>query len=213
MAGYSQDLLADELQRIKQRKAALAGNNAASPVASRDYRDNAPTYNSLAPQEMDTKKVVNPFAQQITEQIGRVSTQDTARSGVESQNKFNFQQLQQAQQELARAKAHRVKASKEAIQQPAPLKYPNLVNGSSDSNTAPNTTGTGPMTPVVSGGSSYYTQTPGWLDPNAGLTTFQAGGKTWTTNASVAGRFEGFINSLVGMGYKIKSAPAAALSR
>lgn len=213
---YSQDELANTLARIQKRRRDLAGNNPNSPVASRDYRE-AVTFDQFTPQVMDTKVNENPFAPQISQQIGRVSSQATARSGVEAQNRFNFQELQRQQALLEEAKKNRVKPTKQTIQPPGPLQTPtvgangvvghNHVTGAEYAQQQGNGLGGGP---AIGTGSSYYTQTPEWLDPNAGLTTFKAGGHSWTLNASVAPRFQAFINALVATGYKIKTASSYA---
>lgn len=220
MSGYTQEELANSLLRVKQRKQALAGGDPNSPVATRDYREGARNFNDFAPQEMDTKTLDSPFAAQVNELIGKTSTQATAASGVQAQNKFYYDQLLQEQQRLATANKNRVKPSKDKIQQPKQLnagKNPSILpDGTVNPNLVGNTVygpGYGPQTganPTTVPGSSYYTQSPSWLDPNAGLTTFQAGGHSWTLNASVAGRFKGFINALTATGYKIKTAGSYA---
>lgn len=199
MSGYSQEDLANELIRVQNRRKTLAGNNPNSPVASRDYREGARNYNEFAPKEMDTRVVDNPFAQQTSEAIGKVSTQATAASGVQAQNEFFHNQLVTEQQRLKRAQQDRIKPTKNTINPVQPLTVPQV--------------GMQPYTgvnPSTTPGSSYYTQTPGFLDPSAGLTTFNAGGKSWTVNASVAPRFQGFIRDLVATGYTIKTAGSYA---
>lgn len=209
MSGYSQEALAQSLLRVRDRKKALAGDNPNSPVASRDYRDGAVNFNDVARKEMDTILQANPFAEQTSQAIGRVSNQATAASGVEAQNRFDFEQLQRAQRELEQAKKNRVKPTKDKIRPPKPLNVPDVELPTTTSNS----TGTGAITggnPSTTPGSSYYTQSPKWLDINAGLTTFTAGGHRWTLNASVAPRFKAFINALVATGYVIKSAGSYA---
>lgn len=217
MTGYTQEDLAKALARTQQRRQALAGNNPNSPVASRDFRDGAQVYQVYAPKKMDTIKVDNPFSEQISQQIGRVSTQATAASGVEAQNKYNWEQLQAEKARLEEARKNRVKKTKDTIKAPQPLSVPgvptvnNQITGEQYAQQQGNSLNQGNYTPVTSGGSSYYTQTPGFLNPNAGLTTFKAGGFSWTVNASVAGRFKGFIQDLVATGYKIKTAGSYAV--
>ena len=210
-SGYTQEELANALARVQQRRKAIAGNNTASPVASRDYREGASDYNDFAPKEMDTEANVNPFAAQISEQIGRVSTQATARSGVEAQNRFNFLQLQEQQRRLRQARKNRVKATKQDIKPPKPLSVPQVNQPTAPlvGNQVSASEYTGDPTPAPKG-TSYYTQTPGFLDPSAGLTTFNAGGHSWTLNASVAERFKNFINALTATGYKIHTAGSYA---
>lgn len=215
--GYTQDVLEKALARSKQRRQAISQGNPNSPVAQRDYREGADLFTAYAPKRMDTNLVENEFAPQISQQIGRVSAQDTARSGVEAQNRFNFEQLQLEKARLEQARKDQIKASKDTIKTPQPLMQPtigpggvvthNNVTGAEYAQQQGNGLGGGP---AIGTGSSYYTQTPEWLDPDAGLTTFKAAGKTWTLNASVAARFKGFINALAATGYKIKTAGSYA---
>lgn len=213
MSQYSPEQLAEQLRRIQARKKVLAGDDPNSPVATRDYREGAANFNSFAPQQMDTRLIENPFSDQIAQTAGRTSNQATAASGVQAQNRLNWQAFQQEQRRLKEAERNRVKPTKDKIKPPKPLNVP--VTDPSQYETIHYTTpgspghqGTGG--PATGTGSSYYTQTPEWLDPNAGLTTFKAGGHSWTVNASVAHRFKGFINALTATGYKIKSAGSYA---
>ncbi len=220
MSGYTQEELAKSLARVQQRRQVLAGSDPNSPVASRDYREGAQNFQELAPKEIDTRLIDNPFAQQTSEAIGRVSTQDTARSGVMAQNRFYHNQMLLEQQRLDQAKKNRVKPSKQTINPAQPLNVPTPTSPtrpgkpglplSNNQITADDYYGTGGTNPSTAAGSSYYTQTPGFLNPNAGLTTFKAGGHSWTLNASVAPRFQNFINALTATGYKIKTAGSYA---
>lgn len=209
MSGYSQEELANSLLRIQKRKRELAGDNPNSPVASRDYREGASNYNSFAPKEMDTRIASNPFQSQVSDAIGRVSNQATAASGVQAQNQFFHNQLLEEQRRLEQAKQNRVKPTKQTIQPVKPLQVP-VITPQTSVDTPATQSSIAATNPSTTPGSSYYTQTPEWLDPNAGLTTFKAGGHSWTVNASVADRFKGFIRDLVATGYKIKTAHSYA---
>lgn len=204
--------MTESLKRIRDRRRVLAGNNANSPVAVRDYREGAQQFNEFAPQVMDTRLVENPFSDQIAQTAGRTSTQATAASGVEAQNRFNWQQFQMEQQRLKEAERNRVKPTKDKIRPPKPLNVPPKDPSQYETihYTTPGSPGSVTGGPATGTGSSYYTQSPEWLDINAGLTTFKAGGRSWTLNASVAPRFKAFINALVGTGYVIKSAGSYA---
>jgi hypothetical protein len=215
MSTYSPEQLAEQLKRVQERKKVLAGNNPNSPVASRDYRDGAAQFNEFAPQVMDTRIIENPFSEQIAQTVGRTSTQATAASGVQAQNRFDWQQWQAEQRRLKQAQRNQVKPTKDKIKPPKALNVPQ-VQGTPDGmggmihTTTPGSPGSTTGGPATGSGSSYYTQSPEWLDINAPLTTFKAGGHSWTLNSSVAGRFKGFINALTATGYVIKSAGSYA---
>lgn len=207
MAGFTPEALANSLERIRKRKQELAGGNPNSPVASRNYRDGV-KFNDFAPKEMDTTQVTTPFVDQVSEQIGRVSSQATSLSGIEADNAFQFKRLQEEKARLAQAERDKIEASKAKIKPLKPLQIPTKpLKAIKNYNPATMTPYKGPGANVLTEpGSSYYTQTPGWVDPNAGLTTFKAGGHSWTLNASVADRFRKFINALTATGYTIKTA-------
>lgn len=214
MSQYSQERLAEQLRRIQDRKKVLAGDNPNSPVAVRDYREGADNFNTFAPQQMDTRLIENPFSDQIAQTVGRTSTQATAASGVQAQNRLNWQRWQEEQRRLREAQKNRVKPTKDKIKPPKPLDVPQPIGDPSQYETIHYTTPGSPGSvtggPATGTGTSYYTQSPEWLDINAGLTTFKAAGHSWTLNASVAPRFKAFINALAATGYKIKSAGSYA---
>ena len=194
MAGYSPDALQSQLERIRQRRQMEAQNNPNSPIAARkDYRDSR-SFRDFSPQELDTKLQETPLLEEMNNAVMGGDDEATATEIVKARNRYNLKQLERARRQMRQARRNRVQL------QPLDLKS----NQGHDHNRDPGVTPYTPSGPSNSK-SSYYTQTPSWLNTNAGMTTFKVAGRSFTVNASVAGRFQGFLKELVGQGYKIYS--------
>lgn len=190
MSTFSPETINNQLERIKQRKRLETQQNPNSSIALKRPYDEVQQYTDFGPQELDTKLLENPLVDQLQDTVLDGDNEATATEVVKARNRQAYKAYKDAQKQLQAARRNQVK-----LNQGAPTYNPNT----GQYENAPSTGS--PAGP----GSSYYTQTPKWLDINAGMTTFNVGGRSYTVNASVANRFKGFLTELVGMGYKIKS--------